>query len=120
MNDLQPKTPMINHLPKNYQQNNSHNTYQSGSQLLKNKMSLNLGPDAQRRRVVVGMNQESPVGTPTNYQFNSSSQTDKRSFAYYTKRTPVSTPLEEESPLLSEASTLTICTKVVSFVLFFQ
>ena len=110
---------MINQLSKNYQQTNSHNTYQSSSQLLKSKMSLNLGPDAQRRHVLVGVNQRSPAGTPTNYQFSSSSQMDQRSFAYRTKRTPVSTPLEEESPLLSESSTLTVCTKVVSLVLFF-
>ena len=111
---------MINHLSKNYQQTNSHNTYQSSSQLLKSKMSLNLGPDAQRRHVLVGVNQGSMAATPTNYQFSSSSQMDQRSFAYRTKRTPVSTPLEEESPLLSESSTLTLCTKVVSSLYSFE
>ena len=90
MKPLHPKSTLINHpIMEN----------PTGNRTLKKNMSLDL---MGKRRMVIG--QESHVGTPTSNQ-NAENPMEKRKNLIF-QMTPVSTPIEEESPLLSETSTL--------------
>merc|ERR1719427_775757 len=92
MKPLHPKSTLINHPIM-------ENPMQTGNRTLKKNMSLDL---MGKRRMVIG--QESHVGTPTSNQ-NAENPMEKRKNLIF-QMTPVSTPIEEESPLLSETSTL--------------
>jgi len=99
-NDFHPKSTLINY-PIMEDPYYVHNPHPTGNRTLKKKMSLDL-MGAPTRRTVIG--QEGHVGTPTYNQMAEKPMEPRKSFIF--QMTPVSTPIEEESLLLSETSTL--------------